>query len=200
MNGEAKDLDWKCELLIRQSEGDAINFSVRSGSMAVSLLCVSFSFVSHHRTLRISLPDKQNLNVLECNLMVSFPSPFNQLFLHLFQLAWRFLTIFGRFVFLSLLIYFHFYAAVILFFLHLVISTIHVSIFQRIQIGTKFDFLDKLMILINVWVHIFAPFNMSDGRTRLRYLIGYGIEVIEMTVGSIFKGLSRLLCFRLSFT
>lgn len=40
--------------------------------MTVSLLSISLSFVSHHRTLRLSLPDKQNLNVMDCNLIVSF--------------------------------------------------------------------------------------------------------------------------------
>ena len=38
------------------------------------------------------------------------------------------------------------------------------------------------MLLINVWIHTFAPFNMSPGQTRIRYSIGYGLEAAEKIV------------------
>ncbi|KAI6229302.1 Cell death abnormality protein 8 [Aphelenchoides besseyi] len=149
-----------CESLKTGVETD---WQLRAISMTVSLVCIAFSFVGHHRALRVCMPDKQNLNITECHLI----------------LAWRFLTIFGRFTYVVLVVYFHARLAAFLGSFHLFVTLIHITFLQRLQSGSGFDFLDKLMIGVNICIHIFAPFNMCDGKTGLRYTIGYALEILE---------------------
>jgi hypothetical protein len=79
LDNNAIEFDWKCEFGIFCLNYSG--FSVRAFAMIASLLSISFSFVSHHRSLRICLPDKQNLNVTGCNLIVSIFCQIKTLFL-----------------------------------------------------------------------------------------------------------------------
>lgn len=68
---------------------------------------------------------------------------------------------------------------------HVILTVIHLRVLQKVESGTTVNFLDRIFFCINVWIHIFAPFNMSEGKSRIRYSVGYGMELIEACVSNI---------------
>ncbi|CAD5227014.1 unnamed protein product [Bursaphelenchus xylophilus] len=135
----------------------------RCTSIVLSLISISYSFVSHHRVLRISLPQKQNLGPLGCYLIF----------------LWRFFTVSARFNVVTVILVINFVAGLVLMISHLLISTSSLLILQRIDTKSKSKMIDPVMFAINLWIHIFGPFNMAEGPSRLRYGIEYGLEIFE---------------------
>lgn len=66
--------------------------------------------------------------------------------------------------------------------IHYLISLIHISILQQIRFNSMFSFMDVTLLIINVIIHLFMPFNMSEGSTYLQYCVAYSIEFIENLV------------------
>ncbi|CAD5220150.1 unnamed protein product [Bursaphelenchus okinawaensis] len=138
----------------------------RSTSLILSLISISYSFVSHHRVLRISLPQKQNLNPQGCYMIF----------------IWRIFTITARFITLTVILVVNNLVGLLLVISHLIISTITLCLVQKIDTKSKTRYINPVMFIVNLWIHIFAPFNMAEGPSRLRYCIHYGLEIIESMV------------------
>ncbi|VDK29740.1 unnamed protein product [Gongylonema pulchrum] len=74
------------------------------------------------------------------------------------------------------------YWIVVLFAVHYLISVAHIVFLQPLETGSNCKFLEVGLIAICAAVHLFAPYNMAEGRTRYRYIVAYCIEAIEIVV------------------
>ncbi|CCD69028.1 Cell death abnormality protein 8 [Caenorhabditis elegans] len=135
----------------------------QAASLLLSIISISWSVVVQNRSLRMIRDDKVNIWPHEAVL----------------QFCWRFLTILARIITLVALVLIFGINVVPLISVHLLVTLVHVIFLQAIHIDAC-THIEKLLLLINTFIHIFIPFNMVEGNTRWRYLTAYSVEFIEM--------------------
>lgn len=57
---------------------------------------------------------------------------------------------------------------------------------QPLEIGSNWKFMETGLVAVCAAVHLFAPYNMVEGRSRYRYIVAYCIEAIEIVVSLSF--------------
>ncbi|KAK0397124.1 hypothetical protein QR680_001994 [Steinernema hermaphroditum] len=132
-------------------------------STALSVLSVSYSISVQHRTLRITRPDKANMELWETAM----------------QIMWRYFTILPRFICIVFFILCYGYWTVLFVLIHMLISLLHIMRLQTIEHKFISPATECGLVFINSLIHTFAPFNMTEGHTKWRYVIAYSIEAIE---------------------
>uniref|UniRef100_A0A0N4ZCH8 XK-related protein n=1 Tax=Parastrongyloides trichosuri TaxID=131310 RepID=A0A0N4ZCH8_PARTI len=135
-------------------------------SIILSLISACTSLTIQHRALRISRDDKNNMLIMES----------------IFQGLWRFLTLLSRYVVIILYAYYLQKWFWILIIIHLALSASHIFSLQSLETGDNSRYIDFILLVINTMIHIFLPFNMAEGSTLWRYIIGYLIEFVEYLV------------------
>ncbi|CEF71573.1 Excitatory amino acid transporter 2 [Strongyloides ratti] len=132
-------------------------------SIFTSLLSICTSLIIQHRSLRISRVDKNNMSLLNTFL----------------QGLWRFFTLFSRYIVLILFTYYLQKWLIVFIIIHILLSGSHIFLLQPLEIEDNSRYFNYCLQCINIIIHIFLPFNMAEGSTLLRYIIGYLIEIIE---------------------
>uniref|UniRef100_A0A1I7YBS5 XK-related protein n=1 Tax=Steinernema glaseri TaxID=37863 RepID=A0A1I7YBS5_9BILA len=136
---------------------------VQMVSTAISVFSISYSISVQHRTLRMTRPDKQNMELWETAM----------------QILWRYFTVLPRFVCIVLFIICYGYWCVLFLLIHILISLIHIMRLQTIRHKSVPPATECGLVLVNSLIHTFTPFNMTEGSTKCKYALAYSIEAIE---------------------
>jgi hypothetical protein len=99
----------------------------------------------------------------------------------IFQFIWRLFTIMSRSIAFVLFAIAYRYWLSVVFALHYLLSLILITKLQPIDMDGSVS-TELVLVLIASAVHLFMPFNLIEGNTRLRYTIAYTIEAIENAI------------------
>ncbi|PAV84593.1 hypothetical protein WR25_04298 [Diploscapter pachys] len=139
-----------------------VNYSFLISS-SVSLLSISWSFAAQHRSSRMANPNKINVHPIEMLLIV----------------IWRFFTVLSRTILLILgFMYFRLYFFIFVV-IHVLISAYHIVSMQWSHFGPGLQSVKYSLVCLTAVIHLFFPFNLSDGGTFHRYFTAYSIEFLE---------------------
>lgn len=132
-------------------------------SCGFSLVSLSWALAAYHRSLRISRADKENMSLSAAVL----------------QFFWRLFTIASRVLAMAAFasLFPHFLFAIIG--AHWVLMFIWIWMQQTTFCGEKDGWDERIFDMVAAWIHIFCFFNVTEGRTRSRYLMYYAIVYVE---------------------